>query len=99
VNSDLYDAYINLSNDIQEALLEISLLDQRALGLVYAEFTLGRTLTEEEKVAIETVSNITDTQTEIATLEQLIGYYEIILNRELTEIEKEALAMYEFYGE
>jgi len=92
----LYNTYINLSNDIQEALLEISQLDQRALGLVYAEFTLGRTLTEKEKAAIELVSNITYTQTEITTLEQLIGFYESILNRGLTEIEKEALAMYGF---
>lgn len=92
----MYNTYINLSNDIQEALLEISQLDQRALGLVYAEFTLGRTLTEKEKAAIELVSNITYTQTEITTLEQLIGFYESILNRGLTEIEKEALAMYGF---
>jgi len=92
----LYNTYINLSNDIQEALLEISQLDQRALGLVYAEFTLGRTLTEKEKAAIELVSNITYTQKEITTLEQLIGFYESILNRGLTEIEKEALAMYGF---
>lgn len=92
----MYNTYINLSNDIQEALLEISQLDQRALGLVYAEFTLGRTLTEKEKAAIELVSNITYTQKEITTLEQLIGFYESILNRGLTEIEKEALAMYGF---
>ena len=92
----MYNTYINLSNDIQEALLEISQLDQRALGLVYAEFTLGRTLNEKEKAAIELVSNITYTQTEITTLEQLIGFYESILNRGLTEIEKEALAMYGF---
>jgi len=98
VNSDVYNAYINLSNDIQEALLEISLLDQRALGLVYAEFTLGRTLTEEEKAAINLVWDlyltVEDNSNEpLEALDTEIEYLEFYLNRELTEEEKAAIEL------
>ena len=98
VNSDLYDVYVNLTNDIQEALSEISLLDQRALGLIYAEFTLGRTLTEEEKEAINLVWDlyftIEDNDNEpLEALDTEIEYLEFYLNRELTEEEKEAVEL------
>ena len=63
------------------------------------EFYLGRPLTEQEREAFEIVSTINASLSEPVTLEQVTQLYESILNRSLTELEKEALALYEFYGE
>jgi hypothetical protein len=65
----------------------------------YVEFYLGRSLTEQEIEAFDIVSTISASQSEDVTLEQLISLYETILNRLLTDLEKEAIALYEFYGE
>jgi hypothetical protein len=63
------------------------------------EFYLGRPLTDQERDAFNIVSTIHASLSEPVTLEQATQVYESILNRSLTELEKEALAVYEFYGE
>ena len=140
-NGPLLDAYINLSTEIQEAFNASISTDQMSFNFIYAEFILGRSLTDEEKEAFnlvwnllsldinsytfevfdteiesiefylgrplteqeieafDIVSTISASQSEAVTLEQRISLYETILNRLLTDLEKEAIALYEFYGE
>ena len=98
-NDDLLNVYIELLNNVQEALSEISLLDQRALGIVYAEFSLGRALTEEEKVAINLVWDLyesldVNTNT-FEVFDTEIEYLEFYLGRALTDEEKEAIEIVE----
>lgn len=98
-NDDLLNAYIELLNNVQEALSEISLLDQRALGIVYAELSLGRALTEEEKVAINLVWDLyesldVNTNT-FEVFDTEIEYLEFYLGRALTDEEKAAIEMVE----
>lgn len=94
-NDDVYLAFENLMLELSDAVVSLTDEENRALGLLYAELTLGRAFTEEEKAAIALVwdlyakVDISVTPTENVATE--LEYLEFYLERPLTEEEKAAI--------
>ena len=102
-NDELYVALENLMLESSDAILTLTDEENRELGLLYAELTLGRAFTEEEKEAIYLVwdlyalVDISVTPTEDFATE--LDYFEFYLERPLTEEEKAAIEIVESISE
>ena len=102
-NEELYTAFENLMLELSDAVVSLTDEENRALGILYAELTLGRAFTEEEKAAIELVwdlyalvdMNVIPTEDFATELE----YLEFYLERPLTEEEKVAIVIVESISE
>ena len=102
-NEELYTAFENLMLELSDAVVSLTDEENRALGILYAELTLGRAFTEEEKAAIELVwdlyalvdMNVIPTEDFVTELE----YLEFYLERPLTEEEKVAIEIVESISE
>lgn len=100
INDERYQAYEKLLLEIQEALSNLSLENNRDLGILYAELTLGRPFTEEEKSAIETIwdlyEDININSDSVNEFDSEIEYLEFYLDRSLSDLELEALEIVSF---